>query len=82
MDSGEVVRGKAVVGNVAPPIEEFMANDEKVKDQPRDASELLRRAKQQEVTGPVCRRFFYCFRILGTMIIIGTLIADFAYCSK
>ena len=43
--------------------------------------ELLK-SQKQEVTGPVCRRFFYFFRFIGTLIIVGTLVADFAYCTK
>ena len=42
----EVVRGKAVVGDVAPPIQNFMASDEKVNTKPRDALELLRQSKK------------------------------------
>jgi len=41
--------------------------------------EFVRNEMLEEVKHPICNRFFDLFRILGTVIAAGSLVADFTY---
>ena len=44
--------------------------------------ELIRDEKIGLVSNPICRRFFILFRVLGSCIIVGSIVADFTYFFK
>ena len=47
-----------------------------------DNVELLDEKNEEIVKNPICRRFFTLIRFIGTLVMMTSLVADFAYVMK
>jgi hypothetical protein len=59
----------------------FPVVDPAIFDLPENV-ELYDEQTSEIVKNPICRRFFTTFRILGTLIMVVSLIADYSYAIK